>query len=443
MMMPITQARDASGKEEEAQHPAAAAAAASSSRWEGFFPSLSLPFLQSPSLSTSTTTHRRGFRNILVVVLFLAIHGILFRYNETDVQSTVLNDVHHHHHHHQALLFTTQENTTTTTIISSTGSLEDVINTNTTTTTTSSTTSFVFEPKDFTSIITEAFLQQCVATNTARLKQKAIPNAKAPAMKLYKLGDCIIMCHCYDPEICGNITPCNHKTIPNKNPKLKKRPFPADSISELYMEQACPRAQNYYNKTHLEIVERIFDEKRGAPGFDRIPNRTAFVIQLRLGDVISGKHTPTNVLSLLLHGGTATKGRFGVPRYFPSVFEYLQEIHNATHYHGYKSVELIGGSHMGGKAAMKGMIYGKCLEESIAKAGYSVLGQTSQGYGPDEHFFYASHASRILIADGGYASLIGILAKRRGGQVLGPTHSMLLQKKQKQLPSPPPVNDTL
>jgi hypothetical protein len=81
------------------------------------------------------------------------------------------------------------------------------------------------------------------------------------------------------------------------------------------------------------------------------------------------------------------------------------------------------------KAARKGMVYAKCLEESIKMTGYTTHAQTSQEYGPDEHFFYASRAKRrVLVADGAYSRLIGEMAKRLGlgggREVLGPLGSL-------------------
>jgi hypothetical protein len=87
-------------------------------------------------------------------------------------------------------------------------------------------------------------------------------------------------------------------------------------------------------------------------------------------------------------------------RSIKSVYEYLSNIGKSG---STKVLVIQGGTHLQ-KFYEKSPMYAGCLKEAIQNSGYN-LSMELEGNNPNQHFYYMSHAKRLIVSTGGYSQL--------------------------------------
>ncbi len=222
----------------------------------------------------------------------------------------------------------------------------------------------------------------------------------------YVLGDCIKQCrNCYflkcvrHPEKTKQQgSGCYQKTSRN------------DTFAALYHFRAC-KANRHEIDGNLTIVDQILKEAEFSDSsFVRPPSDT-LVMHLRLGDVI--ENSKNSVAEMLGSGGDP----WHTDTYksaIKSIDEYLSDIDSS----GLSKIEIRGGSH-DPNFYQKSRIYAGCLYRAIQMAGYSRVNMQIEGSDPDHDFFYIGYAKHLSVSSGGFSRLMGTMAKRHGGRMVG------------------------
>jgi hypothetical protein len=161
----------------------------------------------------------------------------------------------------------------------------------------------------------------------------------------------------------------------------------------------------------MTVVEEIFQLHKQDPSFT-VPAADELVIHLRLGDVI--ERSDSEVETMLMKGADPGHNK-NFKTAIKSIREYLANIQES----GLDKVVIRGGTHKT-KYYEKSRVYAGCLKEAIGNAGYHVSMEV-EGNTPDQDFYYMSHATKVIVSTGGYSRLIGRMAERGGGIIVGRT----------------------
>ena len=243
-----------------------------------------------------------------------------------------------------------------------------------------------------TTIISESDLHECVTFVQEASTLPPIQPAQ-PAYEGYSLGDCIKLCRKCDMG-------------------------PAHSLAVQYGQMAC-RGQPNKNCTrtsNLTILQNLLRTRQDRPGY-YTPNPHVVVIHLRLGDVLEFSRQAN--VTLMLTAGASPRHSRNFRGAIRSVYQYLGDLQKSS---SVKAVEIVGGSHVeftnkGGKSRP----YAHCLQYALHRAGYRTSLRIG-GIGPDEDFYYISHAKRVMVSTGGFSRLMGQLVVELGGEIIGPTY---------------------
>lgn len=238
-------------------------------------------------------------------------------------------------------------------------------------------------------VASDKWLQGC-ATNLSRKEPVPFRPHLFPGhhnSRLYRLGDCLRKCACMPGH--GNQT-----------------------MLAQYMSLGCvpsrlsPLTIKYKGGMNMTIIEQLLRMRDEKPGFTR-PDPDALVIHLRLGDLI--EETNATASRMLTHGAVPQSRE---KQWIRSVHEYLSDIKESNS----TKIVIVGGSHQA--ESTKSRVYADCLQEAIALSGYTVTMRTD-GFSPDQDFYYVSHAKRVMVSIGGFSWLMGHMAQRHGGIIIG------------------------
>ncbi|CAB9507335.1 expressed unknown protein (Partial), partial [Seminavis robusta] len=210
----------------------------------------------------------------------------------------------------------------------------------------------------------------------------------------YSLGDCI--------------THCNKCTIDNKqNSNSNNR-----TIAFYYNAFACPN-----NKQNLTVVDRILKIVGQREGFVK-PDPNDIVIHLPLGDGVD-TITDSSVGDLLTQGAVESdqpEAKNAKLKTLRSLYDYLEEL---SQHPDAKLVFVGGGSHNKPELFEKARVYANCLQRGLAKAGRVVELSLDSG-DADKDFYFMSYAKKLMLSSGGgYSSIVGAMALRHGGEIVG------------------------
>lgn len=222
----------------------------------------------------------------------------------------------------------------------------------------------------------------------------------------YVLGDCIKQCrNCYSlkcvrhPEKTKQQgSGCYGKSSRN------------DTFAALYHFRAC-KANHHEVDGNLTIVDSILREAELRDSSFVRPSPDTLVLHWRLGDVI--ENSETTVTDMLASGGDP----WHTPTYksaIKSINEYLSDIESS----GLTKIEIRGGSH-DPNFYQKSRIYAGCLYRAIQAAGYTNVNIQLEGSDPDHDFYFIGYAKHLSVSSGGFSRLIGTMAKRHGGRMVG------------------------
>ena len=206
------------------------------------------------------------------------------------------------------------------------------------------------------------------------------------------LGDCIKLCHCYNSP--------NNATF-----------------NQIYHNLACKNRKRVDDEGNLTVVEQVHTIQeqiysRLNTSYLMKPEDDALVIHLRLGDVV--ETSPATVEQMLVHGGDPGHKKRHFPKALKSARELLDNIRQAN----VTKVRIVGGSHKS-HFYKKSRVYSSCIYKAIQAAGYDDVTMHVEGYHPDQDFYYISHAKQLVVSAGGYSNLMGKIAVRRGGTIIG------------------------
>ena len=222
----------------------------------------------------------------------------------------------------------------------------------------------------------------------------------------YVLGDCIKQCrNCYSlkcvrhPEKTKQHgSGCYGKSSRN------------DTFAALYHFRAC-KINRHEVDGNLTIVDEILHEAEVKDASFVRPSSDTLVLHWRLGDVI--ENSKTTVTDMLTSGGdpwhTST-----YKSAIKSIDEYLSDIEAS----GLTKIEIRGGSH-DPNLYHKSRIYSGCLYRAIQTASYTNVNIQLEGTDPDHDFYFMGYAKHLSVSSGGFSRLIGTMAKRHGGRMVG------------------------
>jgi hypothetical protein len=222
----------------------------------------------------------------------------------------------------------------------------------------------------------------------------------------YVLGDCIKQCrNCYMLKCVRH----PEKTKQKGSGCYQKTPR-NDTFAALYHFRAC-KANRPEVDGNLTIVDQILKEaEQRDPGFLKPPPDT-LVMHLRLGDVI--ENSKSTVADMLAVGGDpwhTDTYKSAIKR----IDEYLSDIEAS----GLSKIVIRGGSH-DPNYYEKSRVYAGCLSRAIQSAGYTSLSTQLEGSDPDHDFYFIGWAKHLSVSSGGFSRLMGTMAKRHGGRMVG------------------------
>lgn len=222
----------------------------------------------------------------------------------------------------------------------------------------------------------------------------------------YVLGDCIKQCrNCYTLKCVRH-----PEKTKQKGSGCYQKPSRNDTFASLYHFRAC-KANQHVIDGNLTIVDQILKEAETRdPSFARPPPDT-LVMHLRLGDVI--ENSKSNVADMLARGGDP----WHTDTYksaIKSIDEYLSDIESS----GLSKIVVRGGSH-DPNHYQKSRVYAGCLTRAIQNAGYTSISIKLEGSDPDHDFYYIGWAKHLSVSSGGFSRLMGTMAKRHGGRMVG------------------------
>jgi hypothetical protein len=183
-----------------------------------------------------------------------------------------------------------------------------------------------------------------------------------------------------------------------------------DTFAALYHFRAC-KTNFHQVDGNLTIVDEILKQAEQSDASFVRPSSDTLVLHWRLGDVI--ENSATTVVDMLLRGGdpwhTST-----YKSAIKSIEEYLSDIASS----GLTKLEIRGGSH-DPHFYQKSRLYAGCLARAIQTAGYTNVNIQLEGSDPDHDFYFIGHAKHLSVSSGGFSRLLGTMAKRHGGRIVG------------------------
>lgn len=220
------------------------------------------------------------------------------------------------------------------------------------------------------------------------------------------IGDCIKFCRC---------------PLEKTTKRGQRKTF-----HEWYGSLACrtPQGGRLLNPAvvggNLTFVDEIHQQQAAAdPSTFLKPEVDAIVIHLRLGDVV--EKSKASVAEILIQGAGPGYNPTHFERALKSVGEILtvlQEDYNDPESLPFHRIHMVGGSHKA-HFYQKSRVYAACLHQALETAGYVPTTMVLEGQDPDVDFYFASHASKLIVSAGSFSNLMGRLAEYRGGKVLG------------------------
>ena len=242
-----------------------------------------------------------------------------------------------------------------------------------------------------------------LAECAAHLKNDSTIVKPMPVLRRqYALGDCLIFCNKCNVGLPGGRFTW-HPNFQRMEPGVYNL-----TIAGYYNELACPN-----NTEDLNIVDQVLEDFHHRDGFIK-PDATDIVIHLRLGDVVD--RVNKGVDSFLTKGAIADHPRSRIARMksLLSVYDYLDVLDA----HPDANVKIVGGTH---KPIFfsKGRVYANCLQRGLAKATGRNVELFLDGGDADKDFYYMSYAKKLMISTGGFSRMIGRMARKHGGEVLG------------------------
>ena len=241
----------------------------------------------------------------------------------------------------------------------------------------------------------------------------------------YMLGDCLRYCWM-----------CDSGQWRNGRGKRKIK-IGNDTMATLYKRQVCDQGKLGYKTIqrkgkifhgaenftlHMADVATIFEDFEKRPYFTPLkPDPQAFVLHLRLGDVVDAGNQPNSADGLLKFGGIGhhpetLEQKVTSIRSFDEYYETMEAVFQKESVKE-KKVIMVGGSHKE-QFYKKSRVYATCLHRGFAKAGYKVEVYFDRG-DPDLDFYYMCHAKKYIPSSGGFSLMIGNMVHHFGGHIYG------------------------
>jgi hypothetical protein len=190
----------------------------------------------------------------------------------------------------------------------------------------------------------------------------------------------------------------------------------------LYVIMHCwnPNSTHVHGVPKYDVIDTIHTIQSRYPGFIT-PDPSTLVIHLRLGDIV--EKAKENVTGILKFGADPGWRVRNFPKALKSVSELLANIYEASSTNNITKVHIVGGSHY---PAMyeKSRVYANCIHQAILAAGYGDTRLDIEGRSSEHDFFYVSHAKQLVVSAGGFSNVMGQLAERRGGTIIGRNFSI-------------------
>jgi len=242
----------------------------------------------------------------------------------------------------------------------------------------------------------------------------------------YTLGDCLLMCqHCTYGQF--------HEYKPPGSRRWKRTMIGNETIAYVYGRKICDKGLYGDPKgdpfRHTQAIKEVFESFENRSYFTPLqPDPHAFVLHIRVGDVMDGGHQGQSPGGLLIQGGVGDHPGFrrGGIKSIRSFFEYyettervFQREGNETNHHPNleKKVILVGGSHRP-QFYKKSRTYVTCLQRAFAKAGYQTEMYFDRAL-PDVDFYYMAHAKKYIPSTGTFSLMIAEMVEKLGGKVYG------------------------